>query len=76
VNSGDRPVAARISLNRFTPSKPSAIVEELTAALDATNTAENPERIKAIRKEWRHHFANGSTTFTFQPHSFTVIKLN
>jgi hypothetical protein len=73
VNADERPVPATIRLAGFTPSKPAAVVEELSGPLDAVNTAACPRRIVPRKTEWRHVAAGGG--FTFAPHSFTVIRL-
>ena len=76
VNLGDKPVSAAIHIAGFTPARPTAAVEELAAPLDATNTAQEPERVIPIQNEWQHDFAHGAVNRTFQPHSFTIIKFN
>jgi hypothetical protein len=74
VNWGpdSRPVG--IELQGFTPTGPSARVEQLAGPLDASNTAEDPDRIKPARSEWRHGMDRGRATFTFAPRSFTVLR--
>lgn len=74
VNPGDASVAARIHLEGFTPSRPTAAIEELSGPLDAVNTAEDPNRIVAKRTEWRHELASGNARHSFPPHSFTVLQ--
>jgi len=76
VNLADKPTLAVIHMAGFTPANPAAAVEELAAPLDAANTAQAPERVIPVEKEWRHDIANGDANFTFQPHSFTLIQFN
>jgi alpha-L-arabinofuranosidase len=72
VNAGDKPIAADLSLAGFAPAKPAARVEELAGAMDARNTAAEPRRIVPATREWRH---DGTMRYTFQPGSFTVMRL-
>ena len=65
---------AQLHFEGFTPSEPLATVEELTGPLNAVNTAEEPDRIKPRQSEWRHGMKDGSATYAFPPHSFTVIR--
>lgn len=75
VNASDEPVATRIRLAGFTPSRPTASVEELAGPLDAVNTAEAPGRIRPRRIEWQHELAKGMARYTFPPRSFTILRL-
>jgi Alpha-L-arabinofuranosidase C-terminal domain len=75
VNWGDDPRAVRIEVAGFSPSSPSAKVEQLAGPLDASNTADQPERIKPDQSEWRHGMENGRASYTFPPRSFTVLRL-
>jgi hypothetical protein len=74
VNVGTQPIPTTLRLDGFVPSKPSAKVEELAGPLDARNTAEVPNRITSVHKEWQHGFANGNLQYTFPPLSVTVMK--
>jgi DUF1680 family protein len=74
VNLDAQPRQAQIRLDGFTPTKPSAAVEELTAPLDARNTAAEPRRIKPTQRDWRHDMSDGIAAYTFPPHSFTIIR--
>ena len=75
VNWGDQPRAVGIEVEGFTPSSATATVEQLAGPLDASNTAEAPERIKPTRSEWRHAMEKGRAAYTFPPRSFTVLRL-
>jgi len=74
VNLSDASVPARIQLEGFVPSIPTATIEELSGPLDAVNTAENPSRIVPRRTEWRHQFASDNVRHSFPPHSFTILR--
>jgi hypothetical protein len=76
VNIGDQFMSTAIRLSGFTPSKPTASVEELSGPLNAVNTAEQPHRLIPKQIEWQHEFSNGTTRYVFAPYSFTVLKLD
>ena len=73
VNWGERPLGTAIRLEGFTPSQPTAALEELSGPLDAVNTAAAPRRIVPQRSEWRH--GRGAGVRSFAPYSFTVVRL-
>jgi hypothetical protein len=75
VNAGPNAVHAKVEVTGFTPGRPTAQVTELCAPWEAVNTAENREAVVPKKSEWKHQFANGSTTYSFPPGSFTVIRL-
>jgi hypothetical protein len=74
VNWGDDPRAVRIEIAGFSPSSPSAKVEQLAGPLDASNTTDQPERIKPTRSDWRHGMKDGRASITLPPRSFTVLQ--
>ena len=74
VNTSDQPVRTSLALAGFAPKKPVAEVEELAAPLQAANTAAVPDRVKPRRFDWRHAFQAGSASYSFPPHSVTVIR--
>ena len=74
ANLGANPRACRIELEGFIPSKPLAKLEELTGALDARNSAEEPTRITPRDGQWRHATNEDSGRYTFPAHSFTVLR--
>lgn len=74
ANVGDQPRPCRIQLEGFTPSRPTAKVEELTGPLDAVNTATDPARIAPRPTECRLDATDGGGRYTFPPHSFTVLR--
>jgi len=74
VHLGDKPLPSAITLHGFTPSKPTAVVEELAGPLNAVNRAEQPNRLTPKRSEWRHEAAHGTPRYSFSAHSFTVLR--
>jgi len=74
VNLDKKPTLARLHLEGFTPVKPTAAVEELAGPLDATNSADNPERIRPRKAEWRHEIKDERARYAFPPYSFTVLR--
>jgi len=74
VNPGDRPVTAQIQLAEFVPGKPLAQVTELSGPLEAVNTADHPNAITPRQSQWRHAIKEGTTSRTFPPYSFTIIR--
>jgi hypothetical protein len=75
INIGDQPAPALIHLDGFVPSKTSARVEQLAGSLDAANTAQAPDVIKPILSNWQHDFEQGKASYSFPPHSFTIIRI-
>jgi len=75
VNVTDRPVAAAIAVEGFTPRSPTATVEVMSGPLHATNTLEQPRRIAPRTLREPHGMSGGTMTRTFEPYSFTVIQL-
>jgi hypothetical protein len=74
VNINNQPRSAIIELDGFTPVKATAAIEELSGPMNATNTADAPNRIVPQSNNWLHKFAQGRTTRVFPPHSFTVMQ--
>jgi hypothetical protein len=75
VNWGDSPKATRI---KFAGRKLRLLahVSELNGALNAVNTATTPEAIKPDEHMVQLHAVGPETSYTFQPHSFTVLNFN
>jgi hypothetical protein len=76
VNFNDQPVTATLNLEGFVPRRPVAKAETLSGALDARNTAANPQFVKPVLTQWRDEFREGQTTYTFPADSLTVISFN
>jgi hypothetical protein len=74
VNLDDKPRPTRIQIDGFIPSKPVAVIEELSGPLDAANTAENREQFRPQKSEWRHTQQTREGTRTFPPHSFVILR--
>jgi hypothetical protein len=73
VNPTDRPVPAEIRLSGYSPTKADAQVTELSAALDATNSAAQPDAVVPHDRRWTHGMKNGMSSYSFPPHSVTII---
>lgn len=77
VNLADKPISAGLHLGNFAPTTPIVRVEALAGDLDVVNTAGNPSRIIPRRFEWRHEMKGGpGASYTFPPHSFTVLRFD
>jgi hypothetical protein len=76
VNPSDGAVCAQIHIAGFTPRHPVAHVTELTGPLEARNTALHPQAIVPQERPWQHGLKDGNTSYTFPPHSITVLRLN
>jgi alpha-L-arabinofuranosidase len=74
VNPGDKPVVAQINLAGFVPAQPQAKVTELSGPTDAVNTAVDTGKIVSKESTWNHGLNDGRTSYTFPPHSFTVLR--
>jgi alpha-L-arabinofuranosidase len=74
VNTHDQPIQARLDLGDYAPVKPAAHVEELTAALNAVNTAAAPTTVQPTVRQCAHNLATDSSRYTFPAMSFTVLR--
>jgi alpha-L-arabinofuranosidase len=74
VNPTDRPVPAEIRLSGHAPRKNEARVTELSGELAATNSVGQPRAVVPKDRQWSHGLQNGGTSYTFPPHSVTVIS--
>jgi hypothetical protein len=74
VNPTDQAVRTRVHIAGFIPRDPVARVTELAGALDAGNTATNPESCASRLSQWAHGIQGGDTVRTFPPYSFTVVR--
>jgi hypothetical protein len=74
VNTGDQPVTAQIHLAGFVPSKPQALVIEISGPIEAANTAEQTTNIVPLERIWKHRLKDGKAGYTFPPSSFTIIR--
>jgi hypothetical protein len=73
VNLSEQDTKTEIQIDGFTPTKPAVAITELSASLYTRNTALWPERVKPIHTQWHPRLANGRTTYSFPPHSFTIM---
>jgi hypothetical protein len=74
VNPADKPVSAQIHVEGFVPTQPTARVLELSGSLDTVNTAARSTAITPRQMQWQHAVKDGSTTYTFPPHSVLVLS--
>ena len=75
VNLAETIVPSAITLRGYSVTRAVANVQQLAGPLDALNTAKEPNRIQAISAP-QIRCQNGKLNYDFQPHSFTIIKLN
>lgn len=68
VNAGDTPITSPLQLQGFKTVN-TAQVEQLAAPLNSVNTPEKPEQVKTERNVW-----NVAPTYTFAPHSYTILR--
>lgn len=74
VNPTDRPVAAQVHLAGFSSRKTAAQVTELLAPLAGANTANQPDKVASLQRQWRHGLKNGETRYMFPPYSVNVLR--
>jgi hypothetical protein len=74
VNPGPAPVVGQLHLGGFVPRRPLAQVTQLSAPLDAVNTAGEPCAWIPKHSFWRHGASEGNSSQTFPPHSFTLLR--
>lgn len=74
VNLDARHIETRIRLVSFTPENPVAWVTQIAGAIDDVNTPEDPEKVVPWERRWRHAIENGQITYTFPPHSFSLLR--
>jgi Alpha-L-arabinofuranosidase C-terminal domain/Alpha-L-arabinofuranosidase 1 domain len=73
VNPTDRPVPAEIRLSGYIPGKTDARVIELSGEPEATNSAVRPAAVVPRGRRWSHGLSDGKASYTFPPHSVTMI---
>jgi alpha-L-arabinofuranosidase len=74
ANLGEEPRSCRVEFEGFAPSRPAARLEQLAGPLDATNSSDDPTRIRPSEAEWQHTAKDGAARYTFPPHSFTILR--
>lgn len=75
VNPTDRFVTAQVELKGFTSKQPTAKGLELSGPLASANIAAQPVAITPQPREWKHSLATKPTSYTFPPHSITMLKV-
>jgi hypothetical protein len=74
VNLTDQAILAQIQLTGFAPRKRWAQVTELSGPLAIENTADQPNTIVPKHRQWQHGLKDGSSSYTFPPHSVNVLR--
>lgn len=74
VNLDAQRLKTRIRLISFTPENPVVRITQITGEIDDVNTPDDPEKIVPWERDWRYAIKNGEITYTFPPHSFTVLR--
>jgi DUF1680 family protein len=74
VNPTNSTMSAEIRLAEFRLTKTSAQVTELSAPLEARNTALEPRIVVPHQRDWKHGVIDGRTHYAFPPYSVTVIR--
>lgn len=54
--------------------EPSVQIEQLAAPLNAVNSADKPTLVQPRRSTWEYKAKDSVTTYTFAPHSFTILR--
>ena len=67
------PIPTTIDLAGFRRSKPDVNGKTLGGALDAENTAEQPDALVPVPIQWSLKPSINQTAYTFDPYSFTVL---
>ncbi len=75
VNPDGQPCPSQVEIRGFAPSRPVATIEQMAGPLEARNTAQETERIRPVRSEWKHGLESGKASYTFPPHSITILRL-
>lgn len=75
VNTIDAPRKYTFELHGFDPDLPYAHVTTLCGAQGARNSAANPYSVTPSEAEVFHHLFGNTITLTFEPNSFTIVRL-
>lgn len=76
VNGNSASVPVAIQLGAFVPDSPLAAVEQLSADLDAGNSAANPFQVVPALYNWSHGYSNGAVQFNFAANSVTIMQFH
>jgi hypothetical protein len=74
VNTMNKEVAAQLHLEGFVPGKLFARAIELSGALEAVNTAAEPNKIVPKESQWQYRLKAERTTRVFPAYSITVLR--
>jgi len=75
VNLEGKPMPTEIQIDGFVAANASARVLTLSGALADVNEPGVPPKIHAVESQWQHTLQNGTTSYTFPPNSYTVLRL-
>ncbi|HEY4260873.1 MAG TPA: family 16 glycoside hydrolase [Schlesneria sp.] len=75
INPTDRDVTSQIEVKGFAPQQHTAKGLELSGSLAARNTSIQPMAIAPQQREWKHSLGTKATSYTFPPHSITMLKV-
>ena len=75
VNVEGFDVRARIRIDNFAATRETAAVATLSGDMELENTLAEPQKIAPSRTTWSHGIRDGTMTYTFAAHSFTVLRL-
>lgn len=73
TNVSDAPQPAELRLSGFIPVAPAAVTE-ISGRLDEENSAADPTHIVPHERAWASEFHDGAASYTFPPHSFSIIR--
>ncbi len=73
VHWGDEPQAVAVDLAGFRATSPEAEVDTLAAAWEATNTADQPERVRPVTSTWARNIEPGRAGLILPPRSYSFI---
>jgi len=75
INPTDAFVTSQVQLKGFAPRQKLAKGIELSGPLAAVNTAVQPKAIAPQQREWQHTLGTGPSSYTFPPHSITMLRV-
>jgi hypothetical protein len=73
VNASHEAVRATIRIDGYVPARAIAAITQLSAPLQATNTASAPQAVTPQRRDWRFGSLKDGANLEIAPHSVTTI---
>jgi hypothetical protein len=74
VNATNQAVSAEIHVAAYVPKRNTADVADISAALNAKNTAAEPNFVVSRTRQWQHGLKDGKTSYSFPARSITIIR--